>query len=303
MIRTSLNLLLTIMSFGATMSQASQNHELIVCGWDEVFILDTSNLGATSKIWSWRAAGRTDLPEEYHSLFDTTDECKPFDDGQKLLITSSGGAVAYLDREVDRVLFYGRAANAHSGDLLPGGRIAVAASHALDGSDAGDRLIVFDLDQPEVELWSEELPWGHGAVWDEHRQLLWALSGHDIRVFELRDWDSDAPKLHKVASIRLPERGGHDMYPVPGTSYLGISTARHAWLFDRDTREMLLHPELGETLHVKSMSQHPSTGTIVYIKGEDGHWWSENLYFSEPPDTLHVTGEHFYKARWNVRIP
>ena len=35
---------------------------------------------------------------------------------------------------------------------------------------------------------------------------------------------------------------------------------------------------------------------------EDGHWWSENLYFTSPDDTVHVKGEHFYKARWNVRV-
>jgi hypothetical protein len=163
-------------------------------------------------------------------------------------------------------------------------------------------MILFDLDQPGVELWSEELPWGHGAVWDEQRQLLWALSGRDIRVFELRSWESATPKLEKVATILLPEHGGHDIYPVPGTSYLGFSTSRHCWLFDRDTREVLLHPELGEIQHVKSMSQHPATGSLVFVKGEDGHWWSENLYFTEPADTLHVPGEHFYKARWNVRV-
>ena len=285
------------------MASASANQELIVCGWDEVFILQLGDQGTSSKIWSWRASGRDDLPEAYHSLFDTTDECKPFDDGRKLLITSSGGAVTYLDRQNDRVLFYGRAANAHSGDLLPGGRIAVAASHALDDSDDGDRLLLFDLNQPEVELWSEELPWGHGAVWDQKRQLLWALAHQDIRVFELRDWQSDAPKLHKVSTIRLPEGGGHDMYPVAGTPYLGISTGNHCWLLDRDTREVLPHPELGDTQDVKSMSQHPESNTIAYVKGEDNHWWSENLYFTGPPETLHVPGEHFYKVRWNVRIP
>ena len=278
------------------------DQQLIVCGWDEVYILDLADRDDSGprKVWSWRAAGRDDLPEAYHSLFNTTDECKPFDEGRKILITSSGGAVAYVDRDSDRVLFYGRAANAHSADLLPAGRVAVAASHSQDGK--GDRLIIFDQDQPEVELWSEELPWGHGAVWDEGRQVLWALSDDDLRVFELRSWDTDAPGLERVATVRLPERGGHDLYPVPGTPYLAFSTNRHCWLFDRDTREVLLHPDLGELAHVKSISQHPATGQRVHLMGEGGHWWSENLYFTKPADTLHVPGEHFYKARWNIRV-
>ncbi len=287
---------------GTLVADSSSNQELIVCGWDEVFILDMADREASipKKIWSWRAEGREDLPEAFWPMFATTDECKPFDEGKKLLITSSSGAVALLDRAGDRILFYARVANAHSADLLPNGRVAVAASHSPDGT--GDRLIIFDLAQPDKELWSEELPWAHGAAWDEDRQLLWSLSGHDIRVFELRDWERSAPKLKKVATIRLPERGGHDFYPVPGTPYLGISTRRHCWWFDRDTKEVLLHPVMGEMKGVKSMSQHSESGQIVYVKGEDGHWWSENLYFLEGEDLVHVDSEHFYKARWNVQV-
>ena len=280
----------------------SHHHELIVCGWDEVFILDMEHRGQRrpTKIWSWRAEGRADLPDDFHSLFDTTDECKPFDQGQKLLISSSGGAVVYVDREQDRVLSYARAGNAHSADLLPKGRIAVAASH--DSAGTGDRLIIFDQSQPDQELWSEELPWGHGAVWDERRQLLWALSHRDLRVFELKDWETDAPKLMLVSTVMLPEGGGHDLYPVADSPYLSISTRGHVWLFDRDTRTMLLHPELGELGNVKCVSQHPVSRQLVYVKGEDGHWWSQNLYFLNPEEVYHVPGEHFYKTRWNVRV-
>jgi hypothetical protein len=122
-----------LMALGHAMAETPAHHEFILCGWDEVFILDGTDhpTSASGKIWSWRAKDRDDLPEEYHSLSDSTDECKPFDDGRKVLITSSGGAVAYVDRVLDRVLFYGLVANAHSADLLPGRRVAVAASHRM----------------------------------------------------------------------------------------------------------------------------------------------------------------------------
>ncbi len=273
--------------------------ELVVCGWDEVFILAFDE-GAESKprrLWTWRAKGRRDLPPAFHGLFNSTDDCKPFDGGSKILITSSGGAAALVDRAADKVLFYGRAPNAHSADLLPGGRIAVAASHHR--TDKGDRLILFDQAAPDRELWSEELPWGHGAIWDERRRVLWALADEDIRVFELRDWASNAPRLRRVALVPLPEGGGHDFTAVPGTPFIALSTANRAWLFDRDARRFTPHPDLGDKAKVKSISHHPA-GRLAYVQAEGANWWAERIHFLKPPATLHVPGEHFYKVRWNA---
>ena len=86
----------------------SNTRELIVCGWDEVFILDFDQWeqNRPQKIWTWKAAECTDLPDAFKTLFNTIDECKPFDQGRKILITSSGGAVALLDKpfEIDDLL-------------------------------------------------------------------------------------------------------------------------------------------------------------------------------------------------------
>jgi hypothetical protein len=252
------------------------------------------------KVWSWRAEDRSELPEYMRSKFNTTDECKPFDGGKKLLITSSGDGVAVIDRETGAVSFYATVPNAHSAEILPGHRVGVVASHRDEAK--GDRLIVFDLDEPEKELWSDELPWGHGIVWDEKRQLLWALAALDIRVYELVDWDTAQPSLARKAIIELPERGGHDLYSIPGTNLLSVTTGRHCWLFDRDKRNFKLHPDLSEERGVKSISVNPGTGQLVYVQGEGGHWWSEHVHFLHPEHILHFAGEHFYKARWNMEV-
>lgn len=272
--------------------------ELVVCGWDEVFILRLDAGSDPRRVWTWRARGRADVPQELHARFNSTDECKPYDGGSRILITSSGSAVALVDRVNDKVLFYGRAPNAHSADLLPGGRIAVAASHHR--TDKGDRLILFDQAKSNQELWSEALPWGHGVVWDDARRVLWALADEDIRVFELRDWESSAPRLQRVALIPLPEGGGHDFSVVPGTSQIALSTANNAWLFDRDTRRFAPHPELAGKARVKSISHHPTTGRIAYVQAEGDNWWAERIHFLKPAGFIRVAGEHFYKARWNT---
>lgn len=271
--------------------------QLVVCGWDEVFILDLAagEGGRPRKVWTWRAKDRTDLPDAFKPLFGSTDECKPYDRGARVLITSSGGAAALVDRSSDRVLFYGRATNAHSADLLPNDRIAVAASH--DAKGKGDRLILFAIGQPDVELWSDELPWGHGVVWDARRQLLWALADEDIRVYRLRDWQSSRPSLVRTATIPLPEGGGHDLQAVDDTR-MSVTTGNRCWLFDRDARTFSPHPQLGPEAKVKGISLHPVTGRIVYVQAEGKDWWAERLRFLNPADTFHVPGEHFYKARW-----
>lgn len=283
-------------------SEENQVTELILCGWDEVFILDMAQQqdGMPKKVWNWRVKDRSELPEHMRSKFNSTDECKPFDGGKKLLITSSGDGVAVIDRETGTVRFYATVPNAHSAEILPGNRVVVAASHKDDAR--GDRLIVFDLDESEKELCSDELPWGHGVVWDETRQVLWALADKDIRVYELEDWDTAKPLLAREAIIELPEGGGHDLYPIPGTNLLSVTTGRHCWLFDRDKRNFKLHPDLSEERGVKSISVNPLTNQLVYIQAEGGHWWSERVHFLHPEHDLHFSGEHFYKARWNIEV-
>lgn len=276
-----------------TLPKAAEPVALVVCGWDEVFVLDVA-ADKPQRLWTWKAKGRTDLPAEFQSLFNSTDDCKPYDGGSKILITSSGGAAALVDRAKDRVLFYGRAANAHSADLLPRGRVAVAASH--DNAGKGDRLIVFDLARSNHEVWSEELPWGHGVAWDEQRRVVWALADKDIRAYELHDWETTAPTLHRVSLTPLPESGGHEL-SVVDRSVLAVSTSDRCWLFDRDPKTFRPHPSLGGLPRVKSISHGP-TGRIAYVQAEGDNWWAERIHFLNPAGLIHVAGEHFYKVRW-----
>jgi len=282
---------------------AAPVRELIVCGREEVFILDLNarDQNATpAKIWSWQAAGRADLPSEYHSLFRSTDECKAVDGGKRILITSSGGGVALVERQTKSVVFYGRAVNAHSADLLPNGRIAVAASRDPRGGK-GDALILFDITMPGRELWRGELLSGHGVVWDPKRRVLWALADREIKSYRLSDWETSVPTLEQIGAFQLPENGGHDLYPVPGTALLSVTTANHCWLFDRDAPAIVPHPTLGEMPHIKSITQHPVTGQIAFTQAERPNWWTERIRFLAPDESCSVPGEQFYKVRWNVR--
>jgi hypothetical protein len=277
--------------------------ELVLCGWDEVFILDLNQTedGRPKKVWSWRGIDRPELPEHMKgTLFQSTDECKPVEGGSKILITSSGWGVALVERATRRVLFYAIAENAHSADILPGQRVAVATSfHESEGPPLNpNRLIVFDLKTPEKELYSTELPGGHGVVWDEARQILWALSSSDIRAYRLEDWDSDDPSLEMVVQVDLPEGGGHDLFPVPDGPMLMVTTSSHCWLFDRDTHAFRPHPDIPNANDVKSMCVHPVTGQLAYVQASRTAWWSEEVRLLHPEGRIRFPGQRLYKARW-----
>jgi len=274
------------------------SNELIICGREEVFIWDLDKIenGIPAKIWSWKAADQTDLPDEYKGLFGSTDDCKPFDNGSKILITSSGGGFAYVDRIKNKTLFYGKGGNPHSADLLPGNRVAIALSVG------GDQLAIYDLaSSGQPPLLSFPFPSAHGVVWDAPRKTLWALSYSELHAYCLEAWETSSPQLILEKSFPLPDPDGHDFFPVPHTSFLSVTTHANCWNFDRDAGTFALQPELGSLAEVKCISTHPKTGRTVYIKAIKGNqWWSENIRFLNPPADIHIPGEIFYKARWNA---
>jgi len=274
---------------------------LVLCGWDEVFVLELADAekGKIEKLWSWRAADRKELPEAIRSSFRTTDDCKPVAGGTKILISSSSGGCALVERPSGRVLWYASVPNAHSLELLPRDRVVVASSV----SPNGNRLILYDLAGSERPLWHTPLISAHGVVWDEKRQSLWALGLKELRCYELKDWAGQEPSLTMKASHPLPDDGGHDLQAVPRSNDLVLTTSRHVYLFDREQCKFRLHPELGDKANVKCVSVHPATGRMVFIQGSSKAWWNEAFGLLAPAGEVTLPGERLYKARWLVQRP
>ena len=276
-------------------ARVQQESELILCGWDEVFILALGDGPAPAhrKVWSWRASDSPEIPADLRPAFRTTDDCKPVNGGGQILISSSSGGVALVDRASKRASFHGRVTNAHSIEMVPGGRIAAAAS--VSTAATGNRLVIFDAATGK-ELASDELRSAHGAVWDDARNLLWALGGDVIRAYTVGA--AGATRLTRAFELALPDEGGHDLAAVPGSPRLFVSTGQHCWYFDRDRREITPHDTLAALPHIKSYAVHPRTGRVVYIQAEGKDWWAEHLHFQRPDGTIRLPGEHLYKSRW-----
>lgn len=269
---------------------------LFACGGDEVFLFDVAaaEKGKFARLWSWRARDREELPALLRKRFGTTDDCRPTDGGRTLMVSSSGGAVALVDRPSGKVLWYASVPNAHGIEALPGGRVIAASSlHPL-----GNRLMLFERGRPDVLLWDTPLHSAHGVVWDASRQRLWAL-GHDVlRSYSLRDWETKKPSLVLQGSYHLPDPDGHDLSEVPGSNDLVVTTHRHVFLFDREKGTFRKHPELGELARVKGVAIHPGSGRIAVTQAIAKEWWTPRLDLLAPRGKVVLAGERLYRIRW-----
>jgi hypothetical protein len=274
----------------------AKGETLLLCGDDTVFVLETSTAakGTIAKTWSWKAQACSQLPEAMRKTFATTDDCKPTADGARVLISSSSGGCAVVERPSGKVIWYAQVPNAHSLDLLPRDRLVVASSV----NAKGNRLVLFDLAHSDRPIWETPLPSAHGVVWDEGRQRLWALGFAELQCYALRDWESEKPSLALKARYPLPDENGHDLQPIPGSSDLVVTMTHHVYLFDRDTHAFRLHPALGEKGKVKSVSVHPATGQTAVIQAMAPSWWSDTLDLLSPAAKIRLPGERLYKARW-----
>lgn len=268
---------------------------LVICGMAEVFVIDTAaaEKGKIEKLWSWQAKDHPELGP-CQRLFGSTDDCKPIEDGKKILIASSGGACALVERPSGRATWYAHVPAAHSIELLPNDYVIAAASEHAQGN----RLMLFRLKESDRLVWEDSLLTAHGVVWDPQRACLWALGMRELRAYKLKDFDTDHPALAKEASYPLPAVDGHDLQAVPGGNDLVLSTGKHVYLFDRNTREFRPHPELGDVVSAKCVSIHPTTGRVVFLHDNGKDWWNDEFGLLAPAGKIRVPGERFYKARW-----
>lgn len=81
-------------------------------------------------------------------------------------------------------MFYARVPAAHSIELLPDNRVVVALSH----NEEGDCIQLFDINHPNQVLFQDSLFWGHGVIWMENRQLLYALGFNELKAYSLKNW-------------------------------------------------------------------------------------------------------------------
>ncbi|MEG3125924.1 DUF6528 family protein [Sphingomonas sp. GB1N7] len=270
---------------------------LYACGDDQVREYAVDSGDKAKEVWRWTAAQATDLPASYReTLLTRIDECKPVDGDRAILATSSTGGVVLIDRRTGKVRFRATAPMAHSADLLPNGRIAVALSiHA-----AGDRLEVYDIARSEWPLFHLDLPSGHGVVWDATRATLFALSRDHLQTFALKDWNSAAPSLVETHRYDLPgERDGHDLSHDAATGDYIVTTAESVWRFDPESGTFAAFAPLAALPRAKAVSL--TQRRMAWVQAEES-WWAHGFTVAGRTGgaamRTETPGLHLYKVRW-----
>lgn len=271
-----------------------ESGDLVACGEDQVFILAKKDAykGQVNYRWKWKVsdAGKQ-LPQDYQQLLSTLDDCKPVDNGTKLLLTASSGATILLDIATKKVLFYAKTPMAHSADLLPGGRIAVANST----HQKGNSLEVYDIRYPEKVLYRDSLYSGHGVVWNLASKQVLALGFDELRIYELVNWTGNKPKLTLLKTYKLPDEGGHELSSINNTQFL-ISTHHGVWTFDLRKESFEPFTPLAKRVNIKSANYHNESKALIYTIAEES-WWTFNIYGENPTFKLHIPSVKLYKVR------
>jgi Family of unknown function (DUF6528) len=285
-------LLVSALTFCVTLNAAAQER-IVACGDDQVMVIDceVSEGANVKREWEWKVSDAADLPAAYRNYMRSNDDCKPVDGNSKILVTSSSGGVVLIDRESKKSLFYAHVPNAHSAEYLPNNKIVVA----LSTSEGGNCIKLFDANKPEEVLYRDSLHSGHGVVWIQGIETLFALGGSELRAYSLEEWDTDQPKLKREKSWVLPGKSGHDLVSVSDNRLL-VTTVDGVWNFD--TRKETFSPFLGmeKVRDVKSINYDETTGRLIYTKAEDS-WWTENIYFRNPDKVITLPGIKLYKVR------
>ena len=286
----------------------SEPAHLIIGGSDKVHIVNVAQcMGGDYKSgleWTWNAEDAADILDLAKSRCDHIDDCKPVDNGSKILVSSSYNWCVLVERDTKKVLFHAvDCANAHSAELLPGNRIVVACS---DGTTANHNQIrLYDASKSNVLLDSAPLTSAHGVTWSESNQRLYALGYNQLNVYSLQDWDTQAPKLKLEKSISTPQGSNHDVSLADPTT-LVVAGVR-AYLFDVNSESFTEMPHFAASTQLKSVNYNPITSELWYTDAtvpEGTQSWSTHtlryatdISASSMAGSISITDMDVYKVR------
>ena len=285
-------------------SAGKEATQLLVCGDSMIYHINADvavQKGFNSSIiWQWDAKSVMNVIGKDGLRLD---DCKPVDDNSKILVTSSRGFALVLEKETKEMLWYSSVStNAHSAELLPGNRIAVACS------DKGDCIQIFDLAKSNTVLFSAPLTSAHGVLWNEKHQRLYAIGGNYMYIYKLTDWETNSPKLtleNTISTYRIVN-GTHDLTYVNDDTFL--VSGQYSAFYDIPKGAFTQLPRFMNSKSLKSVNYNITTGECWYVDATNPEgefdWSSKTIHYTDDvqstaPDkkTIKNVPINMYKVR------
>ncbi len=225
-----------------------------------------------------------------------------------ICFTSSSGYVGIAGYPSEECLWEVelKGTSPHSIEYLPCGMVAVASSGGSDTSKGFVRL--YSTEKKNNNRYDEaRLTSAHAVLWDETREILWAMGSSEIVAYEIGD-DPAAPSLTKIASYGCSEmKGGHDLSAICGNDdqvWVGGSIIR---VFDKTTGKLISNYagssqiESGSVKCICSFPDGTAARTVATGVYADHNTDRFNLYEFHGSVAIAVgyifEGRAFYKAR------
>ncbi len=225
-----------------------------------------------------------------------------------MLFTSSSGYCGVASYPAEECLWQAElgGTSPHSIEYLPNGMVAVASS---GGSAIENGFIrIYSAEKKNDAKYAEaKLTSAHAVLWDETREVLWAMGNTAIVAYEIGD-DPSVPSMTKIASYGCNDmKGGHDLSAICGNDdqvWVGGNFVR---IFDK-TKGTIISNYPGSAQisagSVKCICSFPdgdaalTVATKVYADHNTDRFKLFKFDSNNATSTTHVfEGRAFYKAR------
>ena len=225
--------------------------------------------------------------------------------------TSSAGFMGIAEFPSGKKIWedYAHRYGPHSIDYLPNGTVAVALSGNAAEKTAELRLYACDENGiPTREHFKYPFISAHGVVWDQERELLWALGRNTLMAFKV-EGTPQAPELKPVEGLGCEIHPfGHDLTKSLSHSNRLYFSSNSVYSFDMATNTLYEQFDGGDLIKagaVKSVSEHTDGSILrtvaaqiyaghdtnildVFRKDSNGVWSKKSYVFED---------RAFYKAR------
>ena len=141
------------------------------------------------------------------------------------------------------------------------------------------KVQVYDLGQNNKVLCQYDLESAHGVVWNESTQRLYAIGGKSLKIYKLKNWESDTPELEEERTVETPKNSVHDLTAVNSHSLCIAGKSAYVYNTASGTFSELTH--FSACTALKSVNYNEDTGEAWYtdatVPEGDQDWTTQTL--------------------------